>query len=58
MFGCAVFSGLADWCLLDELCHIVTHQVWRYNGLPGHHLSTELKAGAAALKGTPNLPLV
>ena len=24
MFGCAVFSGLADWRLLDELCHIVT----------------------------------
>ncbi len=61
MFCCAVFSGLADWRLLNELCHIVTDQVWRCNGLPGHHLSSEsrsLNAGAAALKGTPNLPLV
>ncbi len=37
------------------------HHGWRYNGLPAHHLGAELrpvKAGAAALKGTPNLPLV
>ena len=60
MFGCAVFSGLADCRLLDELCHIVhvksgiTIDCQVITRVPGH----ALYAGAVALKGTPNLPLV